>query len=217
MPTTTIRPASTQSDGHVRSDSAPYSDARDGYVAGVQASTLATIITGQRLNSGTYNLFQGFVGDLDMSVFPPGAQATGVEFEYTTNSSSIGAESDLEMLGFDAGAFVTSADYQTGAAVASLTNCGTIDATANNTATTTYRVAFNSAGIAAVQAAIDAAGKFGIALIATDFVNNIAPSGDGRYTIRSSEDATAAYRPALIVEYRMPAVMDHLYRTMRAA
>jgi hypothetical protein len=217
MPTTTIRPASTQADGFIRSDSATYATARGSYVAGTVNNGNTTFITGQRLSAGTYNLFQGFIGDLDLSVIPAAAVVTGVTFEYTTNSSTISAASDLEMLGFDAGATVLSGDYQNGTAVAGLTNYGTIDATANNAATTTYQQAMNAAGIAAVQAAVTAAGKFGIALIATDFVNNVAPSGEGRYTIRASEDATAAYRPALIIDYRMPPVMDHLYRTMRAA
>lgn len=198
MTVLTDRPSSTQADGFDRSDSAVYALARASYIAGSNSNSGTTIITGQRNNAGTYQLFQGFVR-FSLSTIPTTSIVLSATFEYTTSSAAISAESDLEMLGYDAGTLVEAADYQGGAGVGSLANYGTIDATANSTATTTYQKALNSTGVAAIQANLG--GNFGMALIATDFVNNSAPAGDGRYTIRSSEDATAANRPALIVTY----------------
>ena len=200
MTVTTVRPSSTQADGHILSASATYATARDAYTAGSVSSTSTTSVFGDHLNASTHNLYQG-CARFDLSGIGAEQVVSAAVFEYTTSFVAITTNAAVEMLGFDAGTLVQSADYRSGAQAAALTNYGSIPAVTNNTSTTTYQVSLNAAGIAAVQAAL--AGNFGMVLIGANFIANVAPTGDNRYTIRTSEDATPARRPALIVTHRL--------------
>lgn len=206
MAITTIRPASVQSDGYINSASATYSTARGAYTAGFVNNGGGFVIAGQRLNGSSNELYQAHFGNYDLSSIPSGAIITGVDFECTTNSGTVTADVDMKMLGYDAGGFVTSADFRNGTTAAGLTSYGDFPATSNNTTTTTWQAPFNAAGIAAVQAAIG--GTFGFVLIDDDFIAGTPPAGDGRYLIRSSEDATEAYRPALIITWTYELAAD---------
>ena len=199
MATTTIRPASSQRDGYTRSDDTVYATARSDTTPDVVNSTASTFITGQRYNSGTFLLWLAYMG-FDLSSLN-GKKITAVTVEYTTNSSSVSNASDIKILDYNTDGIIGSDDWYPGDTVAGWTVFGTIPST-NNGTTTTYQISLNASAVAQAQADADASDYFGVTLASADFINGTSPgTSDHRYTIRSSENATAAYRPALIVDY----------------
>ncbi len=180
MTTTTIRPASVQSDGFIRSDSASYATARGGYVAGTANNSTSPMTTGQRLNAGTHQLFEA-AARMDCSSIAPGDTASAAVVELT-KSANVGQM--VYLMAGNAGAAVDSADYLPGSTIAAATKYGEYDLTgvANDA---TVQVTLNAAGLAAVQAAVAGAGFFSFYIVSKLFFDGTAPTGDERLSFHS--------------------------------
>jgi hypothetical protein len=116
---------------------------------------------------------------------------------------------------YDHGSSLVFGDWVTN--YAALTEVATVTAPGS---AQTFQVTLDADGLAAVNAAIAAGSTVGFMWVSANIVAGTAPSGDERYQHAASENGTAASRPALIVEYDIPApipVFDHHYRMMRAA
>lgn len=203
MPQITIRPSSeTNLIGGIRCSDATYSVARSG--AGTLASFAGatSIPGGQRLFSGTYDLNEMFFGFTPPSAVPL-AVVTKVTFEWTTLNSNVSGGLEQAILNFAAGA-ITTGDWQDGTELAALTVFGSIPGTGFQSNTTTYQRDMNAAAIAAAQTALRAGTVFSFMVVAQAQIDNSAPAGNNRYDIRSEQDTTEAYRPALILTYNLP-------------
>lgn len=196
MTTTTIRPASVQSDGFMRSDHAAYATAWGSYTAGATNNSNATFTSGQRNNAGIYQLFEAPIR-FDCASINPAATASSAVIELT-KSGNIGQI--VYLMAGSAGATVEAADWIAGSALAGATKYGEFDFTGVSNDTPTQFV-LNAAGLAAVQAAIAAAGSFSGYIASKLFIDGAAPSADERLSFHASEAPVAAFRPALIVDY----------------
>lgn len=145
----------------------------------------------------------------------PGAIVTDVTFEWTNNSANVSGGEVQAILEFAAGP-ITTADWQDGTELAALTVWGAIPKSGTyQTNNATNQVSLNSTAIAAVQTALRAGTTISFMVVDQNQIDDIAPAGNDRYDILSEQNGTAANRPALIIDYRMPPVMDHHYRMMR--
>ena len=210
MPQVTIRPgiSNTTLIGAIRCANAAYATARDGTGTLTSIESAASITGGQRLFSGTYDCNEMFFGFTPSAV--AGAVVTDVKFEWTTFSSNVTGGLEQAILNYTAGA-ITTADWQDGTELAALTSYGSIPGTGYQSVTTTYQVSLNAAARTAAQTALRAGSTFSFMVVAQAQVDNSALSGNNRYDIRSEQDATEAYRPALIIDYRLPPVMTYHY------
>jgi hypothetical protein len=201
MTVLTIRPSTESSNiGAIRNANATYATARAGsgtFTAFVTGST--TIPGGQRLNAGTYDLNEMFL-EFPTGSAVPNAVVSDVKFEWTTASANVTGGLQQAILDYSAGN-ITTADWRDGTALSGLTSLGSIPGAGFQANSTTYQVSLNAAGIASAQTALRAGGSMSFMVVAQDQVNNIAPTVSNRYDIRSETDATAAFRPALIITY----------------
>ena len=203
MPTLTIRPSSeTNLIGGIRCSDATYATARSGAGTLTAFTSAVSIPGGQRLFSGTYDLNEMFFGFTPPSAIA-NAVVTKVTFEWTTFSSNVSGGLQQAILNYAAGS-ITTADWQDGTELAALTSYGSIPGTGYQSNTTTYQVDLNAAAITAAQTALRAGTTFSFMVVAQAQVDNSAPSGNNRYDIRSEQDTTDAYRPALILTYDLP-------------
>ncbi len=215
MTTTTIRPTSTQRDGRVRSSNAVYATVQTGSSLNTVNSTDPTT-TGQRETAGTYEIFEVFAS-MDCSGISTAAAVTAASVEITFSSTTVSTVSDLEFRSGDAGALVETADWIDASTLASRTLYGTI-AAASIATSTTVQCTLNADGIAAVQAAVVAGGYFSFVLVSKLAREGTAPGAgvDQRVNIRTSENATAGNRPALIVDHVSRPVMTTHYLNQMA-
>ena len=214
MTQTTVRPASTQRDGRVRSSNATYATAQTG-------STLNTVnttdpsTTGQRETAGTFEIFE-FFASMDCSGITSSQAVTRAQVEITFHSATVSAASDLEIYAANAGATVDTADWIDATTLAGLTLYGTIPA-ASISANATVQCELNAAGVAAVQTSVGAAGFFSFVLVSKLVRQGTAPGAgvDQRVNLSTSENATAARRPALIVDHvSRPVLTTHYLNQM---
>lgn len=200
-------------DGYVASASATYATAAAGYVAGFSNTSGTSWITGQRLNAGTYTLHQASVR-WALTAIPTGAIITAASIRVTNSGSPPAGRLETYFKDRDPGAVISTADYVDQATLSGLDTFATMP-TANNGSDTVYTLTGTAALRAKIQANIG--GNIGCMVVSAGQVSSSAPSADERWSFQSVEDATEGDRPALIVDYRMPPVMDHHYRMMRAA
>jgi len=202
MTVTTIRPSFTQADGRNRSSSTVLATAQAGSSINT-TNSVDPLIVGQRLNGSTYELF--ITGaNYDCSSIASTDSVSAASLEITFGGSTESNASDIEIWSYDQGTVVTSADWINPTTLSgSYTLLGTLDKSLIVNGDT-VQIALNSAGIAAVQAAVTAGGNVGFTLLTNSTRIGTTPAADERVGIRSSENATAANRPALIVTHSSP-------------
>ncbi len=214
MTQTTVRPASTQRDGRVRSSNAVYATAQTGSSLN-NVNTVDPSTTGQRETAGTYEIFE-FFASMDCSGITSSQAVTRAQVEITFSSATVSSVSDLELYAANAGATVDTADWIDASTLSGLTLYGTIPA-ASIAVNTTVQCELNTAGIAAVQTAVSAAGYFSFVMVSKLVRQGTAPGAgvDQRVNIRTSENATASNRPALIVDHvSRPVLTMHYLQQM---
>jgi len=212
MTQTTIRPASTQRDGHIRSRSTVYATSQTGgTLTNTNAST--PIITGQQFSTPNYDTFEGIV-QFDCSAITSTQVVSNAVVEVTFGTSSATSDVKLVSISSAVGATVDTADYVDATTLSGKTVYGTIPA-ASIVAASTVQVTLTAAGIAAVQTAVTAGGYFEAMLASANTINAATPTGDERVRIESSEHATAGSRPALIVDHvSRPVLTTHYLNQM---
>ncbi len=211
MTTTTIRPGGTQRDGHNRSRSTVYATSQTGGT--ITNTNLSTpMITGQQFSTPNYDTFEA-VAQADCSSIAVGQAVTRARLEWTFGVSS--TASDIKVIaGSGAGASVDAADYIDATTLGAKTLYATL-AAASVVSSTTVQIDLNAAGIAAVQAAVDAAGYFEYMVASSNTIAATTPTADERVRIESSEHATAGSRPALIVDHvSRPILTTHYLNQM---
>lgn len=202
MATFTDRPTATAADGYVQSDSATYSTSRTTYVAGFSNSGATTMIAGQEFSGGTHKSIQAFLRP-SLATFDPSWVPVSGYIEYTTHASAVSAVG-LQWLLYDAGTSVATGDFRDGSTLSGFTQVATAPST-NSSVNTTYQAPLTAAGLAAVVAA--AGGNLGLIIVSDDQISGTPSGGAARVTMCSSNHATEANRPALIIEYEIP--VDH--------
>lgn len=212
MTQTTIRPASTQRDGHIRSRSTVWATAQTG---GTLTNTNATtpLITGCQFGTPNYDVFEA-IAQFDCSSITSTQAVTNAKIEVTFGVSS--AACDLKMLSISSsvGATVDTTDYVDSTTLSGKTVYGTI-ASGSISSSTTIQVTLTAAGIAAVQAAVAAGGYFECMIASANVIAGTTPTADERVRIESSEHATAGSRPALIVDHvSRPILTTHYFNQM---
>ena len=214
MTVTTIRPSSTQRDGRVRSSSTVLATAQAGSSFNT-TQTVDPLISGNRNNGGTYELFEAFI-QMDCSSITATDVSSAAVIEITFGGTTVSGVSDLEFRAATPSAIIADGDWINPTNMtAGNALYGTI-AGASITSGATVQCTLDAAGIAAVQAAIAAAGYITCVIVAKSDRLGTTPPGDDRIGIRSSENATAANRPALIVTHYKPTVRAmHHYRMRR--
>lgn len=202
MTTLTIRPTTTNTIGAIRCSNATYSVARAGTGTFTTISSGASIPGGQRLFSGTYDLNQGFF-NFPVGSAVPGAVVISAIFEWTTGGANVTGGEVQNILDYASGA-IANADWRDGTALAGLTSWGTVPKSGSyQTNSTTCQINLNATAIASIQTTLRAGGTVGFMMVDQNQIDDVAPAGNDRYDILSEEDATAANRPALIIEYHL--------------
>ena len=200
MTTTTIRPSSTQRDGRVRSGSAVLATAQSGGGSFNTTSTIDPLIAGHQLSAGTYYLFEAFI-QIDCSSITSTDTASEAIVEITFGGTTVSGAYDLELRQASPSTIIADGDWIDPTTMAAGNPLyGTI-AAASITSGATVQCTLTSAGLATVQTAISGAGYFPCVMVGKGTRDGVTPSGDNRIGIRSSENATAANRPALIVTH----------------
>jgi len=197
--TLTVRPTGTTAIGRVRSGGllTNYATLKETYAAGSVDNGTGIITLGQWTDLTNLEINEGFF-EFSMASLPTTAIVTSAVFEYTMFSSNRSNVCDHQLLAFAAGS-ITSADWRAASTLSGFTNYGTLSGTTSFAADTTYQASLNAAGRAAVQAA--SGGTFSMMSASDHLIAGTPPTGNHQYTIRSDDDTTSSWRPALIVTY----------------
>lgn len=219
MATLEIRPGTSPfNDGWVQSADAAWANVLAGYVAGFSNISNTTFTAGTNFTGSEYRGAQVF---LQMGLSDPvltGAIINSVTLEMTKSSGSASGFINEARIYNRTGGIGTSW-YRTQAEYAALPIAATLDVTSsisNGVVTFTSDSGF----AAAVEAAIG--GTIGFVICNDLFAAGTTPTTNRSINFSSANDATAANRPALIIDYTPASaiaipVFDHHYRTMRAA
>jgi hypothetical protein len=214
-----IRPGTSPfNDGTVLSSDAAWATVLAGYSAGFVNTSGTVHQAGTEFNGSVYRAGQIF---LRMDLSDPVLTGATINSATLEMRKSSGAASGfvIEARIFDPDTGVTTADYRTSAQFAALTLGATLDVS-GSLSNGVYSFASASGLASAVQSAIG--GFIGFAVCNDLFAAGTTPTTNRSINFSSANDATAANRPALIIDYTPASaiaipVFDHHYRTMRAA
>lgn len=174
--------------GYVYGQNATYSTAR----TTATSTSGAFIVVGQNWSGAVYECQEGFI-QFDTSALPDGATITGVTLKLYPSFDNSGTDFTINVLGFDWGASLTTADWRTPTQAAALTNYGSY-ATASG-----WSGGYKSiTGNASFIAAINKTGMTYIMLVSSRWQAGNTPTG-GEYVQPQNYDG--ANPPQLVIDY----------------
>lgn len=214
MATLEIRPSTSPfNDGYIASVNASWATVRDGYSAGFSNTSNTTITIGTTFDGSVYQVLEAFLRfDLSDPVLT-GASINSVTLEMRKSSGSQNGFIAQARI-YDPGSTVTTADYRTAAQFGAATLVATLDFT-STLSNGVYSWTSEAAFVTEAQASIG--GFLGLVICNNGFAAATAPTDGDSVNFNSANDATAANRPALIIDYTPAGGTEHVLAVSIAA